>query len=263
MTDVEETTPSPADAVAAVAAAGAAAPPTEAPADLTGPWADQLKASFDDPAEQAKVDAFLRATVQPYVTKLEQSTADLQDAQRLYDDLNNSPGETFLAITEELFGDEAAARVTEALRTGEAQVAPDGNVEATTTKLDPETQALLDHVKEKKENEEYHALVDAFIANDHADIKKELFHPFVHAAEGDFDVAYAGYSEFLTKWKAENGVVADDPAEAEVETAPPALGSDTGGATAPPLTKPGQSLDEALDDFMNEQRAAPPVVGSV
>lgn len=260
MTD-ETTTPSPADAAAAVAAAGTAAPPTPAP-ELTGPWADQLKSSFEDPDQQAAVDAFLRSTVQPYVTKLEQSAADLTDAQRLYDDLNQNPGETFLAIAEELFGEDGAARVTEALRTGEAVVTPEGEVAATSA-LSPEDKALLDHVRETKEAGEYEAALSAFVADGHEDVKTELFHPFVHAAEGDFEVAYVGYKQFLEDWKTENGGATEDPSEDEVDTAPPALGASTAAGTTPPLQAKHQSIDEALDDFMAEQRSTAPPVGSV
>lgn len=233
--------------------------PEPTAADLAGPWADQIRTRFTDPETQAAVDGFLREQVQPYVTKLEQSTRDIEDAKRLYDDLSSNPGETFLAITEELFGEEASAKVIEALRTGAAAEDAEGNVEPTPgAQLDPETREVLEYAKQRKQQEEYDAALAQFKSKGH-EIIDHLFHPFVAAAEGDFEVAYEGYKQFVDDARKQFG-----EAPAPTSEAPPVIASDTGTPPAVPTEKKYASIDDAIDDFFTEQKAqAPPVVGSV
>lgn len=254
----ETTAPDPTEAAAAAVAQASA----QAASTTEGPWATQLAETFTDPDQQAAVNEFLRATVQPYVTRLEQSTADLKDAQRLYEDLTANPGETYIAITEELFGDEAAARVTEALKSGEAVVTETGEVELppAAAAADPETKELLDYVRDQRQAAEYETVLNEFVV-DHPDVKPNLFHPFVSAADGDFELAYSGYAQWQKDWAAENG----EPATEEVvepEVAPPVVGKD-GSTTEPPLEPKNQTMDEAINEFLAENRAAPPVVGAV
>jgi hypothetical protein len=83
-----------------------ATPPAASPAPASdGPWAKDLAENFEDPATRAAVDEFLRTTVQPHVTKLEQATAPNRDAEKLWNDFRESPVETYLAVSGELFGE--------------------------------------------------------------------------------------------------------------------------------------------------------------
>jgi hypothetical protein len=66
------------------------------------------------------VDQFLRETVQPHVTRVEQSRTP--EAEELYNALNENPAEAFMAITTELWGEDAAETVRQALT---AQSEPD------------------------------------------------------------------------------------------------------------------------------------------
>jgi hypothetical protein len=90
-----------------------------------------------------------------------------------------------------------------------------------------------------------------------------LFHPFVASAEGDFDAAAKGFSEWRSQVAQRYAPPAPDP---DPDPAPPTLGTDP-AATVPPVEKKytgADGLDNALEDFFAENRAgAPPVVGSV
>lgn len=234
-----------------------------------GPWAAQIAERFTDPDIAGQVDAFLRETVQPHVTKLEQSTADLQDAQRLYEDLTSSPAETYVAITAELFGDEAADKVLSALRQGDVKEVTDdeGHTEVVAAKgaeLDPDTREVIDYFREKRQAEEYDTALDTFLAENAEDqIDKALFHTFVAAAEGDLSVARQGYLAWAAKWQERYGEM-PTVTEDDVPNPPVTLGSAaTQGGTTPPIQKKYASIDDALDDFFAEQKAAPTVIGSV
>jgi predicted RNA-binding Zn ribbon-like protein len=90
------------------------APEPAAPAP-SGPWANDLTSHFEDPSERARVDAFLRETVQPHVTRIEQERAQLKPAEQLYADLVENPADTYVALTEELFGEDATKAIQDQL----------------------------------------------------------------------------------------------------------------------------------------------------
>src|SRR3954471_5592732 len=52
-----------------------------------GPWADELQTRFTDADQRAQVDAFLRESAQPHVTRVEQERAGLRPAEQLWNDL--------------------------------------------------------------------------------------------------------------------------------------------------------------------------------
>lgn len=231
----------------------------------SGPWARDLEATFADPEVRQAVDGFLRSTVQPHVTKLEQQTADLADAQQLYTDLLEKPGETFLALTQELFGDDSADAVYKALQAGDVVEVPDGEggteLEVkNATALDPETASLLAQIKEERDTAAYNKAVSDVVEahKDEIEVVPALFHPFVHSADGDMDAAYEGYKQHYTAWAAKYG------GPAAVDPAAPAVAPATLGGSAPtgstPVQKTYESLDSALDDFFNEQKAAPATI---
>jgi hypothetical protein len=88
----------------------------------------------------------------------------------------------------------------------------------------------------------------------------ELIHPFMASAP-DPETAYAGYQTFKAQFAATHGATPADPVDAP---APPAvLGSEGTVAATPPVAKDYKNIDEAMDDWFAERRAAaPPVVGS-
>lgn len=243
------------------------APVVDAPAaTLSGPWAKDLEAAFTDPEMQRTVDAFLREKVQPHVTRMEQNVAELADAKVLMDDLINRPGETFLALTEELFGQDKAASVYDALQTGAVVEKPDGEggtdlVVTDASALDPETKALLAELKADKDRAVYdNAIADTVTKYaDTVKIVPDLFHPFVHTADGDLDKAAGAYKAFYDRFATEFGVVTPPPAA--LPGAPPTLGGESAsGGTTPPVEKHYDSIGDALDDWFNEQRSAPPTI---
>lgn len=240
------------------------APAVQPSGQGAGPWANDLAELFPDESVRTQVDGFLREKIQPHVTQLEQRGKDLELAGQLYSELQSNPAETYLAITEDIFGPQAAEAVRDQLVQlyGQDEDEQDDADEPVQGQLPPEVQELLDERKEQKQAAEYKAQMDSAVEKykeSDNPVVPELFHPFVLAAQGDFDLAYQGYVQWLGQAKAQ---FAAQP-EAEADPPPNTLASDTAGSTEPPTTKKYTSIDEALTDFFAEQRAAaPPVVGS-
>jgi hypothetical protein len=225
-----------------------------------------LETRFADPEIRQAVDGFLRETVQPHVTRLEQSAAELADAKVLMDDLINRPGETFLALTEELFGQEQAGKVYSALQSGDIVEVPDatGGTELEVkdaSSLDPETKALLAELKQDKDRAAYDRAITDTVEKykEQVEIEPDLFHPFVHTADGDMDRAALAYKEYVTQFTAKYGAppAADPPAPG----APPTIGGENAGPTVPPTVKNyGTDINAAIDDWFTEQKASPPTL---
>lgn len=246
-------------------------PPEETPpveeTTLTGPWAQDVRTAFEDPQVQAAVDAFLREKIQPHVTRVEQQASISKQAQELYDDLQADPGQTYLAITEELFGTPAVDKIVAALQAGDVETAAtelqaaEGKPEGGEVALNEDDRKLLERLQRETLERDYNRDLDSFIADGHTDVVKDIFHPFVANADGRFDVAYAQYQE----WKGHVPQEWYTPPEAAAETAPPTIGGgESAGTTTPPIQKVYTSLDEAMDDFWDEiHPSAPPTVGSV
>lgn len=242
-------------------------PLSEPPPAVTGPWAKDIEATFDDPATRAKVDAFLRGHVQPYVTNLETKTKELEPAGQLIEDFRTDPAGTYLAITQELYGQDAEAQVRAALEQLQnggpdpvtaAQVAADATADAQHTQLDPRVQELIDAFEMEKHTIEYNRVLDEVIANDPAltEADREWMHPFVVSSEGDMLTAAQGYKSY-------RDAIGGTPTTPAVE-APPVLGSDAVGGTPPPIAEKFESLDDAMNAFFAEQKAgAPSPVGTI
>lgn len=231
------------------------------------PWAAQIRASFTDPAVQDAVDDFLAQTVQPHVTKLEQQTADLKDAQELYNDLQNDPGATYVALTQQLFGEDAANKVVATLQ---AEETPDTSSEEPPAKnaaLDPEDAEFLQRARERERQEQYDKAIADFKADNRDDLVPKYFHPFVAGANGDLEQAYAAYKEWLGGAKKEVFGIEDtlDPNEVPDLPPPAVVGKGEAGATtAPPVVPNYRSIGDAIDDVWSDITAGPPpTVGSV
>lgn len=247
------------------ATAPAPTPPATAAPAGTGPWANDLAALFPDEAVRGQVDGFLRAKVQPYTTGLEQRVAEREEAARLWSNLNDNPIDTYVAMTTEMFGKEAGQALLSQLQ----MVLSDNPTQqqqqnATQATVDPRVEAALQYVEEQQ-NANYYENEMTRVTSDpaNAGVDRELLHPFVAAAGGDFDQAVTLYKSYAEKFSLNQNPDLALPAS-EQAVAPAVMGSGTGGAAVTPPTVPAkQSLAEAIDDFMAENRAnreAPPVI---
>lgn len=234
-----------------------AAPPT-APAG-NAPWAQDLNSIFQDEATRGQVDQYLREKIQPHTTQLEQQVAQSKDAMNLWQKLEQDPVDTYVAITQELYGPEAAQAVFSTIQQqmSAQQAAEQQGAPAQPPMSDPRLESVINYV-ESQQNQQFYDGELARVQQAHPDLNADLFHPFVAAAEGNFDAAYELYDSWTQQWNA-----AHAPADPAAPEAPNVMGSDTATTTAPPVEAKKQSLDAAINDFMAENRSnreAPPVV---
>lgn len=233
----------------------------------SGPWTNDLASTFEDEGIRTQVDTFLRDKVQPYVTQLEQRSKPSPEDElgiQLYNDLREDPSSTYLAITEELFGEDGALAIQRALAESfgveledePASAQPSGD-------LDPRVARAVEHIERQEAREAYDSALTELKGQD-PELDEELFHPFVVAADGDIQTAYRGYKQWSDRVKS-TYAPAEEGAELDVSAAaPPVIGSDVQAPTAPPVQKTYESFDDAMDDFLADVRGgAPPVVGSV
>ena len=225
-----------------------------------GPWMKELEARFSDPAQRTEFDGFLREHVQPYVTRLEQSQNP--DASQLYEDLTSNPGATYLELTEELFGEDAAQAVIDALQ-GDGQIEEsdddyEESDEFSEAPQDPRVEAMLNDWESTRLSDAYDSEMER-ITSANPDVEPDLFHPFVAGADGDFDVALEGYNVWSTQFAERFGRL---PSESDIPDAPQVMGEE-GSVSTPPVQKDYKSIDDAIEDFMAEKRTAPNTVGSV
>lgn len=195
-----------------------------------GPWDADL-AQFTDAATRAQVDQLLRTRVQPYTTQLEQKAAAAADAQRLYDDLTNNPAETMAALANDL---QWSPEVYEAPPVEQQQFEQ--------PEMDPRLAQLLAEDEQRKAEASYDSEMNRAVEQ-HPGLRPELFHPFVGAADGDFDQAYTMYENWINL---SNQVNAPEP---DLTPAPPTLGSDQGGTT-PPVAPKALTIGETVAKFM-------------
>lgn len=254
--------------------------------DTGAPWSTDLADAFEDEEQRKAVDEFLAKNVQPYVTKLEQESRPTRDATRLWEGFNESPVETYVQVSRELYGEEVADQVAAILQ-GEAQEEQvPSDTQGTEETATPDTQTpkgvslddLPVEVREavaKQQAEEqrvaYYEEIDR-VTKEHVDdlpkdaegkaeLDVDLFHPFVVAEGGDFDRAFAAYNQFYENAKKKFGIQVPDGENVEPPTT---IDSQTRDASAtPPQETNYESLDDAIDAFLDEQHAPPPTVGGV
>jgi hypothetical protein len=194
---------------------------------------------------------------------LEQSSAD---ARELLDDFRSAPKDTFLEIAAELI--EAEALSPEDLKAYIETLPPAEQAEVATAaaaqqppgqeqpQRDPEIQAIIDERQDARDKEAFDAEVERIKAA-HPDLiyDESLFIPEV-ARLGDFNKAVTAYQEkygdYLT-WRA-----SQTPAEeATTPTAPATVGvGEAAGGSEQPTEKKYETLDDAVDDYFAERRAA-------
>jgi hypothetical protein len=210
------------------------------------------------------VDEFLRATVQPYVTKIEQDSAPTRAATRLWDDFTNDPNGTFLGIAEEIYGADEAAKIRAALAAEEAEVAADPTevdpYAVTVDELPPEVREVVEWAQDQKRSSAWDEGM-AKVRADHPDltIKDELFAPFVTVADGDLTLAAEAYREHINALRAEAGAPALDPnvpTPADIPDAPVTIGRAQASGTTPPVEEVFETTDDALDSLISDMRHA-------
>ena len=247
--------------------------PAVAPAPVVanpGPWDADLQLTFDDPNVRAKVDAFMRSKVQPRMTQLEQQLAGSRNAVALFDDLRTRTDDTFVALANEIYGEKGAEavltvlqdRLKEAEATAAGEPAPEHSV--ANAPLDPRIEQMLTDYEERRAADLYEEAMGQAISA-RPDINPDHLHPFVAAANGDFAVAIGMYDNYRTQLLSSAGITPEQLNTPPV--APPALGSDVGGAASSttPVEPRKQTLDQAIEEFVRENsprnRVAPPVMG--
>jgi hypothetical protein len=243
------------------------APVVAAPAQVQndGPWASDLALLGLDADTLGKVDTFLRAKVQPYTTKLEQDLASAKPAQVLYNDLTDAEKATdaYVAVTYEMFGQEAGDRLVAALQGSTPDAAAPAQPEAPQlsaaqyAQLSPEDRAFIDELKQLTAEQQYDKDMNAVIVAN-PDINPDHLHIWVAQANGDFDQAIQLYRNYTASF-----ITA--PQGEQAPAAVPVLGSDSGGAAASttPVAPKKQTMAQAIDRTMAmlAHQEAPPVVG--
>ncbi len=252
--------------------------PSEEPTELSSPWANDVKEVFTDPDQQVAVDQFLREKYQPYVTKLEQEGAENRKANNLWNQLTADQYGTFEKIADELYEPEVAARIKAAIDADEASNDDESDDNEPLVDLDdlpPEVREAVEYQREQKNQALWNKEMsdtEALFDDDNEDapykgikFEPDLFYPFISAADGDFEAAAAGYAEWAKKASSAFGlpdeITPPTPPEEQV-TPPTAINSGSRQAAPPPQDKKYDSLDAALDDFLAEENAPPPVVGN-
>jgi hypothetical protein len=252
--------PTPAEPVAEPAA------PPSPPA--TSPWDADLANRFEDPAQREAVNEFLRATVQPYVTRLEQESAGNRNANRLWEDFREQPADTFLSVAQELFGEDRAEelrRIVIEQDDEKSDVTEPTEYDVSLDELPPEVREAAEFVRDQKRKEAWSRTIEQVRqANPDLKIKDEFFAPFVNATDGDVDLAVQAYKEYVSSFADEYGF---KPAETETpdpaDEAPTTIGGETRAPTTPPVeSKPG-SIEDAIDELWNDMQSAkaPQTVG--
>lgn len=239
------------------AAPAVSAPPAAPVAPPSGPWAADLAAAFPDDTTRTQVDMFLRTKTQPYITQLEQTIASNRDAESLWNDLRDNTVDTYVQITNELYGEAAAGKVLETLQStlnADEVGTLDQQAQAAVSELDPRLAQVIEYVENQQNEQQYNTLMKQTV-DANPDVNEQLLHTFVAAAGGHFPEAVAQYRAFMAQ-------VQPAAAATPAPVAPPVMGSGDGGS--PPNTPQipqKQTLWEAVDEFMRDQHAeAPPVM---
>lgn len=228
--------------------------PVPTPAAGDAPWSADLAALGLDDTGRSAVDQYLRTSVQPRVTQLEQEVATSKVARELFTDLQEAPLETFLAVGEQLFegADPNALRAALGLPPEDAPPA----VAPAAPELDPRVAKLIADDEAREAQRHWDTSMAPIKAAD-ATITDAIFSPFVVAAGGDFDQAKALYDQQVAALRTAHGLAPEVVVPAEAVPAPDVIGTGTGGGTVPPPTETQYgSLSDAFDATLAEVRAA-------
>jgi len=248
--------------------ATAAPSPPVANTTPASPWSKDLD-FIEDEATRQSVDSYLREKVQPYVTDLEQKSAE---ARRLYDAFDANPDATFEQVAKEFYGPEAAKAISDYVQAIESAEDEGAQPQPDAGQLPPEVQELIDWRREQKDKAAFDAeftRIKTIPGNENID--KELFIPFA-AQSSTFEEAAAKYRDWESKWGPRTPAPGTETATADASAqpgtqAPATLGQQgVEGGSPTPTEKHYDSYHDAIDDFFAEeaqkgQQLAPPVVG--
>lgn len=247
------------------------APPQTYQSDA--PWGQDLSQAFSDPQIAADVDAFLKRTVQPRVTQLEQQYAETEQARQLYQAYEADPEAANIAVNRTLYGDDYADQLAASLNRADLMAGPAAQAAqqqyqqqvrpqpqpaaAPTPAVPPEYQEMYQEWSNNKQQTAYDEAKAAFLADpQYADVNPKLFDPFVAGAE-TWEQAVGSYRAYAANF-AQNGNSNEQPPQP-----PPTLGSDAVGAPGSTPTYPDENLDEAIDGMFSENKpGAPPTLGA-
>ena len=239
------------------------APP--APPQQVGqaPWSQSLQQAFT-PEQAAAVDAWARANVQPYVTRLEQQYAETEAARQLLGAFEADADAANVAVQRQLYGDEYGDQFAAAIGRQDLVVnappqvqQPQQVQQPAQPAPDPRYEEMYKAWSDQQAEQQYEDAKSSFLSDpQYADIKPELFDGFVAGAE-TWEDAVNNYRAFAAQFAQANAP------EQVPEQAPPVMGSGaTGGAGSTP-TYPKETLSEAIDGIFAENKPlAPPVIGS-
>lgn len=225
------------------------------------PWEQDIRASFQDPAVQAQVDAFLKQKIQPHVTQVEQRAAE---AMQLYQAFETDPYAAYEAIGRELQQQQAPpppqylydqyGNAYDA-QTRQPVAPPQQAAPAPSPYTPPPQQApqqgdpRFDEIYGEYEERQYDRAKEQFLADPaNADINAVLFDQFAQHAE-TWEEAAAAYRSYAAAW----AQAQEAPAP---EVAPPQMG-DEGDASNTPVEE-RKSLNDTIDEIWGQASAAPP-----
>lgn len=207
----------------------------------TGAWSLD---SFDE-SVRPQVDEFLRESVQPYVTKLEQSG---KTGSELIEALQEDPSTTLLGLAQALYDEEEYERFSNAFLGSEPEAA---EVETDAEESTDQPESWVDGYKEfieasAKEKEtaardaEYQDYLETF-SEVYPDVKTNLIHPFLHVSDMDHENAVSLYRGFVEEVKKE---LFPDFTGVELPNAPAVL--TPAGNPAPATASNPATLDDAM-----------------
>lgn len=245
------------------------------------PWGKDVQEMFESPEEQAAIHKWMQEKQQPYITKLEEEGAENRKANNLWNQFAEDPQGTFERVAKELYEDQAGAIIAAA----KGEAAPTNNQPFTDSDDEPlwdvedlpkEVQDLINKQKESEIeaawNAEMNRIEEDFDKDEDVEFDPNLFYPFVAGADGDFDEAATAYKDWYAKSAEKFKVNLELPGgdgnegegdEGEGNDDPPVVvNSKSRQTSAPPQDKKYGSIDAAIDDFLEESNAPPPVVGS-
>ena len=231
------------------------------------PWSNDITEAFEDEAVRQQVDQFMRDKYQPYVTKLETDSVENRKANNLWNQITEDPRATFEQIAREL-NPRTADAVIRAFNGEEVPEAndPEPDEDEAIWEMSDLPKEVREMVEAHKENElqslwdtELDKVKKSFENNKDVEFDEDLFFPFISAADGDFDEAATRYENWYSQTQEKLGIklpeVPDDPP-------PTTINSASRQTQAPPQEKKYDSLDAALDDFLESEKQPPPVVGA-
>lgn len=232
-------------------------PAVQAPAQGAHPWDNDL-AFIEDESVRSQVSDYLGSSWQPRVTQLEQRS---KPALEFLEEFQNEPGATTLGVIEEVYGEDAAKSFADYLTTQFGDNPPEGQQPGTEQPqsqpptADPRLERMLSQWEVEQQERDWKAGLTEFQAA-HPDVEIDdlLFRPFAAMTDGDLDQALVGYRNFIDTAKEKLGVAGEPAPEGSATQPPPALGTQ-GGSSPVPAEKTGQSIGDAIQDWVNDLKA--------